>query len=1217
VDIDSKCFRLSCIDHFDTLVTHQTPLLIRINFIKGKGYIESARLLNLLAFSILCLLVTWSQTIQAQPISNWRTVKLAINELPQPLDSLPIVSESLELFDHGTGKRLEPDWFFVLDNQLYLKEFSIAKELTEIDARFRVIPYDLQKRFTRIDTTSLRQSIDETAIGYTYDPFEKNESPIIQNAGLDYNGSFSRGISFGNNQSLTLNSAFNLQMAGTIGNDLEVVAAITDQNIPLQPEGNTQQLNEFDQIFIKLSKDQHTLIAGDYELTRPNSYFMNYFKKLQGATYQYQDELGKGTLNTQASVAVARGKFARNILQQIEGNQGPYKLQGREGERFIIVLAGTEKVFLDGQLLKRGIAEDYIIDYNRAEVSFTPRRLITKDSRIIVEFEYADQRYLRSLYALNSTWKTEKLEAYLNVYSEQDGLNSGSAQDLDSLSRVILREAGDNTETALGPGVDTVSATNELAVKYRWVDTIVTVPGGTAPFQILVYEAQPGENLFRASFIEVGTGNGDYVLAPEIAANGRVFQWIAPDSDTGLSRGNYRLGRQLVAPNQQQLYTAGIRYAFSEKTKVSAELGLSNVDLNRFSSEDDGDNAGGSIYLTLEDRRNLGKKKAGWDLESRGSYEMTQERFRSLNPYRPAEFRRDWNLSSDFTGNGIPEDANEHIGKVGMSLRKKGYGRFDVEGSTFIREGLYEGFRQKGRFLFSRSGWNIDLQGNWVQTDGANERTTFARPKVDISKSFQQLKNWKLGFYGEREKNSRYLPDSDTLQNNSFYYDLYRFYIQSPENKAFGLGAHYNRRFDFFPIAQNYVRNTTAPEVQVQGNWKQSNASRLDWTFTYRELMVNDPDLTTQTPQKTYLSRVQHQLNAFKGVLRSTTNYELSSGQEPRVEFNYLEIQAGEGVYQWRDFNSDGVQQINEFVVAPFQDSANYIRVSVFTDQFIRTDRVLLNQSVRLDPRTIWYNKKGIRKFMSRFSTQSTFRITRQTKEGDGVRPWDPFQFAIPDSSLVSVQSSIRNTLFFNRANPKHDLQLGQIENRRRIVSTIGFESRNNAEYFLRGRWNIIRSLSLEGQVSQGTEDSDSEFFDNQDYQLEHFELEPKITYLPSASFRSVLSYTHRQSENVAPDATEQARIHDFNLELTYNQSSATSLQVQTSFVSIDYTGTRNSPVEFAMLEGLQPGRNYLWSVLFNRRLSKNVRLSLNYEGRKTGSANVVHVGRAQVAATF
>ncbi|MBK7971372.1 MAG: hypothetical protein IPK08_21905 [Bacteroidetes bacterium] len=66
---------------------------------------------------------------------------------------------------------------------------------------------------------------------------------------------------------------------------MEILAAITDNNIPVQPEGNTQQIQDFDKVFIQLSKNQSKLIAGDFELKRPDSYFMNFYKKGQGAVF--------------------------------------------------------------------------------------------------------------------------------------------------------------------------------------------------------------------------------------------------------------------------------------------------------------------------------------------------------------------------------------------------------------------------------------------------------------------------------------------------------------------------------------------------------------------------------------------------------------------------------------------------------------------------------------------------------------------------------------------------------------------------------------------------------------------------------------------------------------------------------------------------------------------------------------------------------------------
>ncbi len=61
----------------------------------------------------------------------------------------------------------------------------------------------------------------------------------------------------------------------------------------------------------------------------------------------------------------------------------------------------------------------------------------------------------------------------------------------------------------------------------------------------------------------------------------------------------------------------------------------------------------------------------------------------------------------------------------------------------------------------------------------------------------------------------------------------------------------------------------------------------------------------------------------------------------------------------------------------------------------------------------------------------------------------------------------------------------------------------------------------------------------------------------------------------------------------------------------------KNTPIEFAMLEGLQNGRNFIWNISFDQSVSKNILLSLSYDGRKTGESRIIHVGRAQVRANF
>jgi len=302
-------------------------------------------------------------------------------------------------------------------------------------------------------------------------------------------------------------------MTGDLGNNLFIRAAISDDNIPIQPEGNTQVLQEFDKVFIEIEKDRTKLIAGDYELGRPNSYFMNYYKKLKGfsASNLYSSDKG-WDISNRGSFAISRGKFKRLELQTQEGNQGPYRLEGENGDLFLQVLSGTEKVYADGQLLKRGDNYDYIIDYNRAEIRFTPNMIINANKRIIVEYEYATQNYLRSLYATSTTFTKKKIKVDLNFYNEQDSKTTTGNVELDSTDLNILNLSGDGQSFKSGVFIPEEGDFTGL-VKY------------TINNNVLTYAPEATESAVSARFSNVGLGLGSYVIddmAGYTSTSGRV-----------------------------------------------------------------------------------------------------------------------------------------------------------------------------------------------------------------------------------------------------------------------------------------------------------------------------------------------------------------------------------------------------------------------------------------------------------------------------------------------------------------------------------------------------------------------------------------------------------------------------------------------------------------------------------------------------------------------
>ncbi|MBI4553317.1 MAG: hypothetical protein HY710_13725, partial [Candidatus Latescibacteria bacterium] len=182
---------------------------------------------------------------------------------------------------------------------------------------------------------------------------------------LTAGGSKTFGVTVGSNRDASLEQSLRIQISGKAARDVEVVAILSDQSNPIQPEGNTQTLQELDQVLVQVKTPHATTTMGDYTMTLDKTAFARYDRKLKGAQGALQFPNGTFTL----SAAVSEGKFTTNAFQGGEGNQGPYPLTGPDGVQAITVIAGTEKVWIDGVRMTRGEDNDYTIEYASAQVT--------------------------------------------------------------------------------------------------------------------------------------------------------------------------------------------------------------------------------------------------------------------------------------------------------------------------------------------------------------------------------------------------------------------------------------------------------------------------------------------------------------------------------------------------------------------------------------------------------------------------------------------------------------------------------------------------------------------------------------------------------------------------------------------------------------------------------------------------------------------------------
>ncbi|HQZ73692.1 MAG TPA: hypothetical protein PLO70_04220 [Chitinophagaceae bacterium] len=1149
-------------------------------------------------FLVITLALTslWSSAqipVAGNPVSNLRKKTFRIDADSIKVDTISIVPNTF-FISNVVVEDYRIDYVKAI---LYWKKKPIADTVT---ITYRVFPF-------KLNPVAQRMNYDSVMNNFYQKPFEfnnglaGNQRGVFDFGTLKAEGSLGRQIGFGNSQDAVVNSSLNLQLSGMLGDSIEIQAAITDNNIPIQPDGTTQQLNEFDQVFLQFKKRGWQLNLGDIDIRQNQNYFLNFYKRLQGISFKTENRLSKSiSSKTLVSGSIAKGKFNRQILDPLEGNQGPYRLRGPNNELFFVVLANTERVFYDGQLLQRGEDQDYVINYNSAEITFTPRRMITKDSRIQVEFEYAERNYLNTNLYLSQEFEiNQKLKIRLGAFNNNDAKNSPINQVLDTRQKQFLADLGDSTQNAFYPTalIDSFAADKILYEKiYVGLDSFYQ------------YSTNPATAKFSLSFVDVKQGNGNYV--PEFnGANGKVYKYLPPVA--GIKQGQYEPVQILVAPRRQQIVNLGIDYAIDKNTLVKAEVATSNNDVNTFSTKQDGDDRGWATKVQLSNKKMLRAAKK-LELTTGLDYEYVQSKFKPLERLRNVEFTRDWGL----TLFSVP--VNENIIRVSAGLKDKNNHAVSYQFINYNRSDNYNGFQNVIKHNADWKGWRFNNQFTVTNFNVQNDKGTFLRPTLDLSKQLKKMDNWRVGLnYALEQSTSRY-KTNDTLTPTAFSFDIYSAYLKSDESKKNKYGITFFTRSDKYPVGKEFVRGDRSLNLNLQTELLANPKRQFYLNTTFRKLKVYNATLSRQKEDETILGRAEYVMNEWKGLLTGTVLYEVGAGQEQRRDFAYLEVPAGQGEYAWIDYNNDGIQQLNEFELAAFPDQAKFIRVFTPTNDFIKANYITFNYRLDISPRAVLNspNLKGAKKLLSKLNLLTSFQTSKKSVASGGFE-FNPFKYGVNDTALITLSTTILNTLSFNRFSSKWGIDFSNYRNNGKSLLTYGYESRKINDWSVKWRWNISRSLALTVNGKIGTNALYTPQFTNRNYQLSVYTVEPSVIYIKGTKFRIVSSYKFDSKKNLPLYGNEKSISNSLNLESRYNILQRSSLTGKFTFNNINYDSPANTTVSYIMLDGLLPGKNFLWSLGFNKRLINNLELNFQYDGRKAGSSRTVHLGRAGVTALF
>ncbi len=1155
---------------------------------------------------LLCLWVIPFLISEAQYSSTYFVETFPIpqnsSSISLPLTKNFILSSSIRVSaEHRTVKNFI---FHKQNNLLSVDLDTSASCIDELTVSYSFLPLTLRRSYSNRSIVFRNDSLNT----------KKQRAIVTQNEGvfsnmfgpeLNKTGSISRGFLVGSNRDLTLSSGFRLQMSGKLSDEIDILAALTDENTPLQPQGNTQTLQEIDNVFVQIKSPVYTATLGDFQFNAKSGEFVSINRKLQGAEIVADYRSGTPQSSIQITGATSRGKFNSNAFQGIEGVQGPYRLTGKNNERAIIVIAGSEKVYVDGDLMLRGDNNDYSIEYGSAEVTFSTRRLITGASRIVVDFEYSDRQYTRNFVGINTATSISDILTFrANYFREVDDPDAPIDLSLSESDKETLRSAGNATASKSGV---ILIGTDSLGIgkgNYRSIDTLIN----TTTLTVYRYEPNTPLSIYNVAFSSVGPGNGDYLRE----SVGR-YRFV------GIGAGQYAPIIILPAPQSHQLYSVQTTIRPMTAFTLNAEYAASSFDPNRFSPLGNGTMDGGAYAFQAQYRPSdiaLGGTNIG-GLDISISERFKQDRFLSFDRTDLVEFGRKWSTDSLTQGTSSDEKMREAklqytpVRTISMS----------TSAGTLDRTGQFSSLRYDGSIAVNDSSLPkvFYYAEKIIGDDHLSSRTNdWFRQKGTAEYSMHGLTP-SLRFDQEQRRITGSFNDS--LELSSYSFSAYAPKLSADDLWGMDVSSEFEFRKDNAVANAQLIPQSNSVTQQYSLALREVRNFSFSSLLTLREKRFEQAFQSNNTNQQTTLVKLQSRYRPFAQGLDIDLLYDAATQRTAKLERYFYKVRKGEGQYVWIDANSNGVADLNdEREFRPDRYDGEYIAVTLNSEALIPIINLKASSRIRITPsRFILRPETTPERLLSVFSAETFVRIEERSTEPNTA-----------DIYLLKLRSFLnRNTTQLGTQFFQQDLFLFEFDpeysfrfrfNQRKSLSQFssGVEQNYSRERSLRSRFQLSDDLSNQTDLIFKDDNAVSSSAINQSRTIGSSILSTDLSYRPEKNVEIGIQLETSQSQDHSPGIPITSEFNGQTLRLVYgflgNGQIRSEVSREEILISNLFSGYA---VPYELTAGRDIGKNFLWSTGAEYRLAGNVQFSLQYSGRTTSRSDVVHTGRMEIRAFF
>ncbi len=1104
------------------------------------------------------------------------------------VDSTPVLLFTYEGSTRSLQFRKQPEW-------------SDSARITVVYSYQR---FDLQPVY-RLRTPSI--ALDSGGLPKSTTIFQTSDGLFGNSFGpeLSKSGSITRGFLVGSNRDLTLSSGFRLQMSGKLSDNIDIVAALTDENTPIQPQGNTQTLQEVDNVFVQINGPVYSATLGDFLFDVNGGEFSSLHRKVQGARViaDYTNDMPRTSV--QVTGASSRGKFHSVQFSGVEGMQGPYRLTGKNNERAIVVIAGSERVYVDGDRMTRGDNNDYSIEYGSAEVTFSSKRLITAASRITIDFEYADRQFTRNFFGIGAHSQLSASAAVrIDYFRESDDPDAPIDISLTDEDRNILRSAGNSLPVRSGVvfvGTDTLGIGKG---SYAAVDTVIS--GDT--LRVYRFEQFTPLALYAVAFSAAPDGKGDYRReAPGL------FRFV------GIGAGEYLPQVLIPVPQQQQLVSLRTTVSPFRTFTLDGEFAASNADPNRLSELGDNKNPGteynvSALYAPTNLELN-GMPIGALDLQF--SQRAKDHRFTTFDRSDEVEFGRKWSTDSlvaSFTADELLREGHLVYKPRSDLTVTSGVGTMD-------RSGQFSSRRYDGAVEWSAVD-NPYLRYSFEKINGEESQLSLSnewfRQRGDVRHT---IGAWTPAFRFEQEERRVYTTTTDSLRGSS-----YSFRSAAPNfqvRRFFGMDirAELELRENFAGFSGRWEKQSRSVTYTSGIDFPEVNHYSGSVSVSLRELIVEPLFQQNNSTNVTTLVKATSRYRPFSHGMDIDLFYDVSTQRTAQLERYFFKVRKGEGQFVWTDANGDGnVDLFDEREFRPDRYEGEYIALTRSSDFLVPVVNLKTTGRVRVVPRRFLSRPETVwEKILVALSSESYVRIEERSTERrtEKIYTLDPAVLLNPRTTQAGSQL-VQQDLFLFENDPGRSFRF-RFSQRRSLGQFTGGREQNYArERSVRSRIQLTSDIADQTEIVFRDDNAVSTSVINRSRLIVSALLRNDLSYRPATNNEMGLVLETSQAEDGVPIHPARANFNGQTVRYVYGFAGTGQVRIDFSREEVIVAAPATGYVPpFELTGGRDIGKNYLWTLSSEYRVQGNIQFSLAYSGRTTPNSGVVHTGRMEVRAYF